>query len=96
VKTTAIPGRMKCSGKCAESALTFLLRGHMRGERMNDGLSAVAVGEGRPLVVLPGLGRGADLSVRVPRTAAWSNTALASGFKRTVHLIHRPVPHLRA
>ncbi|MBT2232490.1 alpha/beta fold hydrolase [Nonomuraea sp. NEAU-A123] len=58
---------------------------------MNDGLSAVAVGEGPPLVALPGLGQGADLSVRVPRTAAWSTTALASGFKRTVHLIHRPV-----
>lgn len=54
----------------------------MRGERLNDGLSAVAVGEGPPLVVLPGLGQGADLSVRVPRTAAWSTTALASGFKR--------------
>ena len=63
----------------------------MRGERLNDGLSAVAVGEGPPLVVLPGLGRGADLSVRVPRMAAWSTTALAGGFQRTVHLIHRPV-----
>ncbi|WP_327048383.1 alpha/beta hydrolase [Microbispora sp. NBC_01189] len=58
---------------------------------MNDGLSAVAMGEGPPLVVLPGLGRGADLSVRVPQMAAWSTAALASGFKRTVHLIHRPV-----
>jgi pimeloyl-ACP methyl ester carboxylesterase len=66
-------------------------RGHVRGERLNDGLSAVAVGEGPPLVVLPGLGGGADLSVRVPRTAAWSTTALAGGLQRTVHLIHRPV-----
>jgi pimeloyl-ACP methyl ester carboxylesterase len=66
-------------------------REHVRGERLNDGLSAVAVGEGPPLVVLPGLGGGADLSVRVPRTAAWSTTALAGGFQRTVHLIHRPV-----
>jgi pimeloyl-ACP methyl ester carboxylesterase len=61
------------------------------GERLNDGLSALAVGEGPPLVVLPGLGQGADLSVRVPRTAALSATALARGFRRTVHLIHRPV-----
>jgi hypothetical protein len=61
------------------------------GERLNDGLSALAVGEGPPLVVLPGLGQGADLSVRVPRTAALSATALARGFGRTVHLIHRPV-----
>ncbi|MDN3355429.1 alpha/beta fold hydrolase [Actinomadura sp. DC4] len=58
---------------------------------MNDGLSAVAAGEGPPLVVLPGLGRGADLSVRVPRPAAWSTSALATGFGRRVHLVHRPV-----
>jgi hypothetical protein len=58
----------------------------VRGERLNDGLSAVAVGEGPPLVVLRGLGLGADLSVRVPRTAALSTTALAGGFKRTVHV----------
>jgi len=63
----------------------------MRGERLNDGLSAACTGEGPPLVILPGFGPGADLSVRVPRSAAWSNAALASGFKRTVHLIHRPV-----
>lgn len=63
----------------------------MRGERLNDGLSAVTAGQGPPLVILPGLGKGADLSVRVPRLAAWSTAALASGFKRTVHLIHRPV-----
>jgi hypothetical protein len=63
----------------------------MRGERLNDGLSAFAAGAGPPLVVLPGFGQGADLSVRVPRSAAWSTTALATGFKRTIHLIHRPV-----
>jgi pimeloyl-ACP methyl ester carboxylesterase len=66
-------------------------QGHVRGERLNDGLSALAAGEGPPLVILPGLGQGADLSVRVPRSAAWSTAALAIGFKRTVHLIHRPV-----
>jgi pimeloyl-ACP methyl ester carboxylesterase len=63
----------------------------VRGERLNDGLSAVAVGEGLPLVTLPGLGQGADLAVRVPRLAALSANALAGGFKRRVHLIHRPV-----
>jgi pimeloyl-ACP methyl ester carboxylesterase len=63
----------------------------MRGERLNDGLSVVAAGEGPPLVTLPGLGQGADLSVRVPRVAVLSTAALATGFKRTVHLIHRPV-----
>jgi pimeloyl-ACP methyl ester carboxylesterase len=63
----------------------------MRGERLNDGLSALAVGQGPPLVLLPGFGRGADLSVRVPRMTAWSAAALATGFKRTVHVIHRPV-----
>ncbi|QIS13887.1 alpha/beta fold hydrolase [Nocardia arthritidis] len=62
----------------------------MRGERLNNGLSVIAVGAGPPLVVLPGLGQGADLSVRVPRMAAWSNAALATGLGRTVHLIHRP------
>jgi pimeloyl-ACP methyl ester carboxylesterase len=61
------------------------------GERLNDGLSVLTVGTGPPLVVLPGLGAGADLSVRVPRTAALSTAALARGFGRTVHLIHRPV-----
>jgi pimeloyl-ACP methyl ester carboxylesterase len=66
-------------------------QGHMRGEQLNDGLSAMAAGEGPPLVILPGLGQGADLSVRVPRPAAWSTAALAGGFKRTAHLIHRPV-----
>jgi pimeloyl-ACP methyl ester carboxylesterase len=63
----------------------------VRGERLNDGLSAVAVGEGSPLVTLPGLGQGTDLSVRVPRLAALSAKALAAGFDRRVHLIHRPV-----
>jgi pimeloyl-ACP methyl ester carboxylesterase len=63
----------------------------VRGERLNNGLSAVTVGEGPPLVLLPGLGRGADLSVRVPRQVAISTTAIAAGFKRTVHQIHRPV-----
>jgi pimeloyl-ACP methyl ester carboxylesterase len=63
----------------------------MRGERLNDGLSALAVGQGPPLVLLPGFPPGADLSVRVPRMTAWSTAALATGLKRTVHLIHRPV-----
>lgn len=63
----------------------------MRGERLNDGLSAVAVGEGLPLVTLPGLGQGADLAVRVPRLAALSAKALAGGFRRRVHLVNRPV-----
>jgi len=63
----------------------------VRGERLNDGLSVVAAGTGPPLVVLPGLGQGADLSVRVPRTAALSTAVLARGFERTVHLVHRPV-----
>lgn len=63
----------------------------MRGERLNDGLSAVVVGTGPPLVVLPGLGQGADLSVQVPRSAALYTAALAKGLGRTVHLIHRPI-----
>jgi pimeloyl-ACP methyl ester carboxylesterase len=62
-----------------------------RGERLNDGLSALAVGQGPPLVILPGFGPGADLSVRVPRSVAWSAAALARGFRRTIHTIHRPV-----
>jgi pimeloyl-ACP methyl ester carboxylesterase len=66
-------------------------RGRARGDRLNDGLSAVAAGTGPPLVILPGLGRGADLSVRVPRLVAWSTAALASGFKRTVHQVNRPL-----
>jgi pimeloyl-ACP methyl ester carboxylesterase len=63
----------------------------VRGERLNDGLSAVAAGQGPPLVVLPGFGRGADLSVRVPQSVAASATALAAGFHRTIHSICRPV-----
>jgi hypothetical protein len=63
----------------------------LRGERLNDGLSAVAAGTGPPLVILPGFGPGADLSVRVPRSAAWSTIALARGFRRRIHLIHRPL-----
>jgi pimeloyl-ACP methyl ester carboxylesterase len=63
----------------------------VRGEQLNDGLSAVVTGHGPPLVVLPGLGQGADLSVRVPRSVAWSAAALATGFQRTVHSIYRPV-----
>jgi pimeloyl-ACP methyl ester carboxylesterase len=54
-------------------------------------LSAVAAGTGPPLVILPGFGPGADLSVRVPRSAAWSTVALARGFRRRIHLIHRPL-----
>jgi 4-hydroxy-4-methyl-2-oxoglutarate aldolase len=63
----------------------------LRGERLNDGLSAVAAGDGPPLVVLPGFGRGADLSVRVPRSTALATHALARGFRRTVHQVNRPV-----
>lgn len=66
-------------------------RGALRGERLNDGLSAVAAGEGPPLVLLPGFGRGADLSQRVPRAVALSTVALARGFKRTVCQINRPL-----
>jgi pimeloyl-ACP methyl ester carboxylesterase len=63
----------------------------MLGTRLNDGLSAVAVGQGPPLVVLPGLGQNADLAEGVPRSVAWSNRLLATGLKRTIHLIHRPL-----
>ena len=63
----------------------------VRGERLNDGLSVISAGAGPPLVILPGFGRGADLSVRVPRSAAWSAAALSRGFNRTVHVIHRPL-----
>ena len=42
-------------------------------------------------MILPGFGPGADLSVRVPRSAAWSTIALARGFRRRIHLIHRPL-----
>jgi pimeloyl-ACP methyl ester carboxylesterase len=63
----------------------------MIGDRLNDGLSVVAVGEGPALVTLPGLGRGADLSIRVPPMTAFATGALARGLRRRVHLIHRPV-----
>lgn len=63
----------------------------MQGERLNDGLSVVTAGDGPPLVFLPGLGRGADLSEEVPRTLARSARAVATGSHRTVHLINRPV-----
>lgn len=66
-------------------------RGPVRGERLNDGLSALAAGERPPLAVLPGFGRGADLSVRVPQSTAWAAVALARGFRRTVHQVNRPV-----
>ena len=51
-------------------------RGAVRGERLNDGLSAVTAGEGPPLVLLPGFGHGADLAVRVPLAVALSTVAL--------------------
>ncbi|MFC0433925.1 alpha/beta fold hydrolase [Kutzneria buriramensis] len=63
----------------------------MRGERLNDGLSVAAVGQGEPLVTLPGLGTGADLSVKVPSTTAFFANILAAGYKRRVHVINRPV-----
>jgi pimeloyl-ACP methyl ester carboxylesterase len=63
----------------------------VRGERLNDGLSALAVGHGPPLVVLPGWGQGTDLSDGVPRATAWSNAAVAARLGRTIHLIHRPL-----
>ncbi|MEV6928328.1 hypothetical protein AB0M46_28105 [Dactylosporangium sp. NPDC051485] len=63
----------------------------MRGERLNNGLSVAAAGDGPPLVFLPGLGRGADLSEEVPRSLARSARAVALGSGRTVHLICRPV-----
>jgi pimeloyl-ACP methyl ester carboxylesterase len=66
-------------------------QGRLRVERLNDGLSALTVGSGPPLVVLPGLGPGADLSAGVSRWMARSYTALARRFGRTVHLIYRPV-----
>jgi pimeloyl-ACP methyl ester carboxylesterase len=65
--------------------------GRLRGERLNDGLSAVSAGQGPPLVVLPGLGQGADLAERVPRSAAWPTIALANGFHRTIYQVNRPL-----
>lgn len=63
----------------------------MHGERCNDGLSVATAGDGPPLVFLPGLGQGADLSEEVPRALARSARAVATGSRRTVHLISRPV-----
>ncbi|GAA0389488.1 hypothetical protein GCM10009530_45750 [Microbispora corallina] len=63
----------------------------MRGERLNNGLSVVTAGDGPPLVFLPGLGQGADLSKEVPRSLARSVRAVALGSGRTAHLICRPV-----
>ena len=63
----------------------------MRGERLNDGLSVYAVGEGLPLVTLAGLGMGADLAVKVPRLTGFTARVLAQGFKRRVHAINRPL-----
>jgi pimeloyl-ACP methyl ester carboxylesterase len=54
-------------------------------------LSTLAAGDGTPLVVLPGFGRGADLSVRVPRSTALAAVALTGGFRRTVRRANRPV-----
>jgi len=63
----------------------------LQGERLNNGLSVVTAGHGPPLVFLPGLGPGADLSAEVPRALAQSARAVATGTRRTVHLICRPV-----
>ncbi|EWM19360.1 alpha/beta fold hydrolase [Kutzneria sp. 744] len=62
----------------------------MHGERLNNGLTAIAVGDGAALVTLPGLGNGADLAVKVPRMVALSAKTLARGFRRRVHHIQRP------
>ncbi len=59
--------------------------------KLNDGLSLATFGSGQPVVLLPGLNAGADLSVAVPNSAKWSAQALAQSTGRTVHLIHRPV-----
>ncbi|GAA1836224.1 3-oxoadipate enol-lactonase [Pseudonocardia ailaonensis] len=61
------------------------------GERLNDGLSVFTVGSGPPLVSIPGLGEGTDLSVRVPRTDLVSARAIATSTGRTVHVIARPL-----
>jgi pimeloyl-ACP methyl ester carboxylesterase len=63
----------------------------VRGEKLNDGLSVAAAGEGPPLVLLPGLGQGADLSDGVPPAEARFSARLAVVLNRTVHLIHRPL-----
>lgn len=62
----------------------------MRGERLNDGLTTVAIGYGPPLVMLPGLGMGADFTAKVPASTAFTARLLAAGFKRRVHVIQRP------
>ena len=63
---------------------------HRRGQRLNDGLSVLAVGSGPDLVSIPGLGEGMDLSVRVPRMELLSTRLQAASTRRTVHLIARP------
>lgn len=63
----------------------------MRGERLNNGLSVVIAGDGPPLVFLPGLGSGADLSVAVPKEMERSARSVAMGSNRTVHMINRPL-----
>ena len=63
----------------------------MPGERLNDMLSVITVGEGPPLVFLPGLGAGADLSAAVPPPVERSARLVAVGSRRTVHLINRPI-----
>jgi pimeloyl-ACP methyl ester carboxylesterase len=62
----------------------------MRGERLNNGLTAITTGDGPPLVTLPGLGAGADLAAKVPRLTAFSASTLASGLRRRIHHIQRP------
>jgi pimeloyl-ACP methyl ester carboxylesterase len=63
----------------------------MQGERLNDGLSVATAGTGPDLVFLPGLGQSADLSREVPRNMARSVRAVATGSRRTVHMICRPI-----
>lgn len=63
----------------------------VQGERLNDGLSVLTVGTGPPLVEIPGLGEGMDLSVRGPRLPLLSARLQAAATGRTVHLIARPV-----
>lgn len=60
-------------------------------ERLNDGLSVLTVGSGPPLVSIPGLGEGVDLSVRAPLPDMLSARALARTTGRTVHTIARPL-----
>jgi pimeloyl-ACP methyl ester carboxylesterase len=59
-------------------------QGHRRGERLNDGLSVLVAGQGPPLVILPGFGPGADLSVRVPRAARVGSGLIAHGPLRLI------------